>query len=81
MPKSQMEQVLNKDTASQVAVREDIRARHMNNVAVQLLLNSNVLTVERNLTDLLINIDKEHQEKIQKLETERDRLLAVARGF
>lgn len=67
-------------TASQVEAAENLRVRYLGNVAVKLLLESNVLNIEQNLTRYLVEVDKNHQEQIKRLELERDTALTECRS-
>ncbi len=56
------------NTATETEVVASIRLNHMRNIAARFLNDTKALHLERDLTDFLLNIDRHHQEEVQRLE-------------
>lgn len=62
-------------TATEVNIMQDVRFNHMRNVAAKFLNETKALNLERDLTDFLVEIDKQHQEQVKDLNFKIEELL------
>jgi hypothetical protein len=54
-------------TATETEAMINIKVAHMRNVAARFLNETKAINLERDLVDFLINIDKHHQEEVERL--------------
>ena len=63
-------------TTTEANAMQDVRLNHMRNVAANFLNETKALNLERDLTNILVKIDEQHQEQIRVLNLRMTEILS-----